>query len=31
MTFLGLANAAFAAGQYKTAYVNYRKAYGSVG
>ena len=30
-SFLNVANAAFAAGQYKTAYVNYRKAYGSVG
>jgi hypothetical protein len=29
--FLNTANAAFAAGEYKTAYVNYRKAYGSVG
>jgi hypothetical protein len=31
MAFLVSANAAFVAGQYKTAYVNYRKAYGSVG
>ena len=31
MAFLVSANAAFAAGEYKTAYVNYRKAYGSVG
>ena len=31
MAFLASANAAFAAGEYKTAYVNYRKAYGSVG
>ena len=29
--FLNSANAAFAAGEYKAAYVNYRKAYGSVG
>lgn len=29
--FLNSANAAFAAGEFKTAYVNYRKAYGSVG
>jgi TolA-binding protein len=29
--FLDAANAAFAAGEYKTAYVNYRKAYGHVG
>jgi hypothetical protein len=29
--FLNSANAAFAAGEYKTAYVNYRKAYGSAG
>lgn len=28
MTYLTQANAAFAAGQYKTAYANYRKAYG---
>ena len=31
MAFLVSANAAFAAAEYKTAYVNYRKAYGSVG
>jgi len=29
--FLNSANAAFAAGEFKTAYVNYRKAYGSAG